>query len=82
MLNEVGKVVASPPTRILYPIKEAAVLLGISQSQIYLLICGDEPKIPTRWNGGKRVIHIDAINAYANGLPTEKPDLTPAAVAA
>lgn len=81
-MREVGKVVASPPTRILYPIKEAAVLLGISQSQIYLLICGDEPKIPTRWNGGKRVVHINDINAYADSLPTAKPDLHPVAVAA
>lgn len=82
VLNEVGKVVASPPTRILYPIKEAAVLLGISNAQIYLLISGDNPKIRTCWNGGRRLVHIDDINAYASSLPTEKPDFTPAAVAA
>lgn len=82
VMHEVGKVVASPPTRILYPIKEAAVLLGISYAQIYTLISGPDPKLVTRWNGGKRVLHIDDINAFANALPTEKPDFTPAAVAA
>lgn len=78
MLNEVVKV--SPPNRILYPVVEAGILLGVAKTRAWELVASGE--LPTRWNGGRRVVHIDDIRAFADNCPTEKPDFATEEVAA
>jgi excisionase family DNA binding protein len=55
------------PYRELYPIKEAAILLGISESKTYRL--ADSGELPTVWNGGNRQVKRGELMAYVAGLP-------------
>lgn len=62
-----------PPHRILYPVEEAAVLMGISDRQLWTLI--NDGEVQRKWNRGRCGVHIKEINRFLDALPTEKPDL-------
>lgn len=55
--------VKAGPERLLYPQKEAAVLLGVSVRQVgYFISRGD---LKSTVKGGRRLIHIDNIRKFA-----------------
>lgn len=62
-----------PPRRLLYPVDEAAILIGLSSKAVWRLIYAD--KLTTKWNGGRRLVPAPEIEAYVASLPTDKPDL-------
>lgn len=62
-----------PPRRLLYPVDEAAILIGLSSKAVWRLIYAD--KLTTKWNGGRRLVPAAEIDAYVANLPTDKPAL-------
>lgn len=69
---EPGKEVTIPERR-LYPVNEAAVLIGISPRSTWALIY--DGKLQTKWSGHRRLVPAEAIDEYVASLPTEKPDI-------
>ena len=68
---------APAPERLLYPVNDAAVLLGISPRSTWGLIYSD--KLRTVWVGNRRLVPADALQEFVAQLPTERPDLKAAA---
>lgn len=67
----------SVPFRLMYPVEEAAVLCGISARKMWAHVYAGE--VESRWDGGRRLVPLEALVAYTKSLPTEKPDLGEAA---
>lgn len=63
----------SVPFRLLYPVEEAAILCGISTRKMWDHIY--DGSVESRWDGGRRLVPIEALMEHAKALPTEKPDL-------
>lgn len=59
--------------RRLYPVNEAAVLIGISPRSTWALVYSGE--LQTKWSGHRRLVPAEALDEYIASLPTEKPDL-------
>lgn len=54
------------PHRLLYPLNEAAALLGVGRTTLYELIRRRE--LPTTKIGRKSLIHTDDLDRYAEQL--------------
>lgn len=52
----------SPPSRLLYPIPEVAVLLGITERQVGRYI--ERKELRSRKLGRRRLVHRDDIDAF------------------
>lgn len=61
------------PERLLYPVNDAAVLLGISSKKLWSLIYAD--RIRTVWVDNRRMVPPEAMDEFIAGLPTDRPDL-------
>lgn len=61
------------PERRLYPVNDAAVLIGISPRSTWDLVYSG--KLQTKWIGHRRLVPAEALEEYIASLPTEKPDL-------
>ncbi len=72
------------PYRELYPIAEAAVLLGISDTTVYRM--ADSGEIPTRRIGSRRLVPRKELMELIEGLPPaetqRRPKKSPAPAAA
>jgi excisionase family DNA binding protein len=71
---------ADPPTptvaelveagTIFVSVKDAAAMLGLSKNQTYDLL--NEGVIESRYFRRRRLIPLDSLHAFAEGLPTER----------
>ncbi|MEU7677907.1 helix-turn-helix domain-containing protein [Micromonospora taraxaci] len=52
----------TPPSRLLYPVSEVAVLLGISEKQVGRYI--ERKELRSRKLGRRRLVHRDDIEAF------------------
>ncbi|MCX5119249.1 helix-turn-helix domain-containing protein [Micromonospora sp. NBC_00362] len=52
----------TPPSRLLYPVSEVAVLLGISEKQVGRYI--ERKELRSRKLGRRRLVHRDDIDAF------------------
>lgn len=55
----------------LVTVKDAAVVLGLTNFAVYKLL--DAGKIEGRYIEGRRMIPVEALDAFIDGLPTERP---------
>lgn len=62
--------------RVFISVKEAARRLAISPWLVYQLC--ERGELASRYIGRRRVIEPEAVKAYAEGLPTERPATEPA----
>ena len=60
---------AAPLEPIFISVKEAARILGITPWQVYKRC--DEKAIESRYEGRRRLVRLESVRAYADGLPTE-----------
>lgn len=56
---------------ILISVEEASKALGISRWVCYQL--ANKGEIETRYQGRRRLVVVESLRAYADALPTEKP---------
>jgi len=54
-------------TPIFVSVKEAAQMLGITQWSVYKLC--DEQAIRSQYHGKRRLVRLDSLREYADGLP-------------
>lgn len=59
------------PARLLYPVNDAAILLGVSSRKTWDLIYRGELK--TKWVEGRRLIPAEVLADYIANLPEAKP---------
>lgn len=64
------------PARLLYPVNDAAVLLGISPRKTWDLVY--DRKLRTVWVEGRRLVPADVLKEYVAGLPEAKPEMSAA----
>ena len=50
--------------------KEAALMLGLSRNQMYLLL--DRGAVESRYFGKRRLVDLGSLKAFAAALPTER----------
>ncbi|MFG3639122.1 helix-turn-helix domain-containing protein [Micromonospora sp. NPDC047762] len=63
----------TPPFRLLYPVPEVAILLGISRKQVDRYI--KSGALRSRKVGRRRLVHRDWINAFAEADEHETVDV-------
>ena len=57
---------------IFVSVKQAAQALSISPWLCYQLL--DEGKIASQYQGRRRLVRVDSLRAYADNLPTDRPE--------
>lgn len=62
---------------IFVSVKEAAQALALSTWQVYKLL--DDQVIESRYQGSRRLVVVESLKAYAEGLPSTPPDAPVAA---
>ena len=62
---------------VLVSVKQAAQMLGISPWSCYQLL--DEGAIVSRYIGRRRLVEVESLRAYAQALPTVRPNADEAA---
>lgn len=60
------------PARLLYPVPEAAVLLGVSRSKAWSLVYAG--RLATKRLDGRRLVPREVIEAYVEDLPEDEDD--------
>lgn len=61
----------SAPEAKLVTVKNAAVVLGLTNFAVYKLL--DAGDIEGRWIKGRRMVPVEALDSFIAGLPTERP---------
>lgn len=61
----------SPSRRRLFPVPDAAYVLGISTRKCWTLVYSD--RLPTVWLDGRRMVTADALDAFVATLSDVKP---------
>lgn len=56
-------------TPIFVSVKQAAQMLNLTTWSVYKLL--DEQAIESRYHGRRRLVSVESVRAYADGLPTE-----------
>lgn len=64
------------PARLLYPVNDAAVLLGISPRKTWDLVY--DRKLRTVWVEGRRLVPAEVLKEYVANLPEVKPEMSAA----
>lgn len=62
-------------TPIFVSVKEAAQILGLTNWSVYKLL--DEQQIKSQYHGRKRLVNVESLREYAEGLPTTPPVADP-----
>jgi helix-turn-helix protein len=58
--------------RLLYPVKDAAFQLGISERKAWTLV--DQGRLRTKWIDGRRLVPAEVLDEFVANLPTTKPE--------
>jgi hypothetical protein len=73
--DDLPKPVKTVPERMLYPVKDVAVLLGnISQRKVWSLIA--EGRLETEYLDGRRLVPHESLMAFRKTLKPTRPDAT------
>ena len=57
-------------------VKQAAEALGISLWSMYQLLDDEDRPVKSAYKGTRRLVFVDSLKAYAENLPTERPQAT------
>lgn len=57
---------------IFISVKQAAEMLGIAAWSVYELC--DSGAIASQYHGKRRLVRLESVRAYADSLPTERPE--------
>lgn len=61
---------------IFVSVKEAAAMLALKPISVYRLC--DDGSLVSQYAGKRRLVRLESVRAYADGLPTERPTERPA----